>query len=104
MTFASSLKNVMQNSNKRKIELFTAGCAVCEPVVEMVKSMACNSCEVVIYDLTNKSETEVLQEKIKTYGIKALPASAVNGKLLSCCQNKGISAEELVNAALEKLN
>ena len=28
-------------SQKRKIEVFTAGCPVCEPVVEMVKSLAC---------------------------------------------------------------
>jgi hypothetical protein len=68
----------------------------------MVKAMACSSCEVTVYDLTNKSETEVIQEKVKTYGIKALPAIAVNGKLLSCCQNKGISAEELVNAGIGK--
>ncbi len=92
----------METQKKRKIELFTAGCSVCEPVVEMVKSMACSSCEVIVYDLTNPAETEVLQEKVKTYGIKALPAIAVNGKLLSCCQNKGISAEELVNAGIGK--
>ncbi len=92
----------METQNKRKIELFTAGCSVCEPVVEMVKAMGCSSCEVTVYDLTNKSETEVIQEKVKTYGIKALPAIAVNGSLLSCCQNKGISAEELVNAGIGK--
>ncbi len=92
----------METLNKRKIELFTAGCPVCEPVVEMVKSMACSSCEVIIYDLTNPAETELLQEKVKTYGIKALPAIAVNGKLLSCCQNKGISVDELKNAGIGK--
>ncbi len=90
----------METLNKRKIEIFTAGCTVCEPVVEMVKSMACSSCEVIVYDLTNPAETEVLQEKVKTYGIKALPAIAVNGKLLSCCQNKGISADVLKSAGI----
>ncbi|MBN9349312.1 MAG: hypothetical protein J0H55_01390 [Chitinophagaceae bacterium] len=90
----------METLNKRKVELFTAGCAVCESVVEMVKAMACSSCEVVVYDLTNTGETELLQEKVKSYGIKVLPAIAVNGKLLSCCQNKGVSAEELRNAGL----
>jgi glutaredoxin len=88
----------METLNKRKIEFFTAACPVCEPVVEMVKAMACSSCEVVVYDLTNTAETELLQKKIKSYGIKALPAIAINGKLLSCCQNKGFSAEELRNA------
>ncbi len=92
--------NVMETLNKRKIELFTAGCTVCEPVVEMVKGMSCSDCDVVIYNLSNPCETKECIEKVKTYGIKALPAIAVNGKLLSCCQNKGISAEELRNAGL----
>lgn len=90
----------MQNSNKRKIELFTAGCAVCEPVVEMINSMACSSCEVVIYNLSQPCDTNECLEKVKTYGIKSLPAIAVNGKLLSCCQGKGISVEELKNAGI----
>lgn len=88
----------MENQKKRKIEVFTAGCSVCEPVVETVKSMACSSCDVVVYNLseTNKEATE----KVKTYGIKALPAVAVNGKLLSCCQNKGVSEAELRSAGI----
>jgi uncharacterized Fe-S center protein len=90
----------METQTKRKIELFTAGCTVCEPVVEMVKSMACSDCDVVIYDISKPCDTKECLEKVKTYGIKALPAIAVNGKLLSCCQNKGISAEELRNAGL----
>ena len=95
-------KDAMQNLMKRKIELFIVGCAVGEPVVEIVKSMACSSCEVVIYNLSEPCETKVCLEKVKTYGIKALPAIAVDGKLLSCCQNKGISAEELENAGIGK--
>ncbi len=92
----------METLNKRKIELFTAGCSVCEPVVEMVKAMACPSCEVVIYNLSQPCDTKECLEKVKSYGIKALPAIAVDGKLLSCCQNKGISADELVNAGIGK--
>ena len=85
----------MENLTKRKIELFTAGCAVCEPVIEMVKAMACSSCEVVIYNIAQPCDTKECLEKVKAYGIKALPAIAVDGKLLSCCQNKGISVDEL---------
>lgn len=77
----------MQSLNKRKIEVFTASRAVCEPVVEMVKSMACNSCEVVIYNLSQPCDTKECLDKVNTYVIKALPAIAVNGKLLSCCLN-----------------
>ncbi len=64
--------------------------------------MVCTSCEVVIYDLSKPCDTKECLEKVKNYCIKALPAIAVNGKLLSCCQNKGISAEELVRAGIGK--
>lgn len=90
----------MENQMKRKIELFTAGCSVCESVIETVKSMACSSCEVVIYNLSQLCDTKECLEKVKAYGIKALPAIAVNGKLLNCCENKGISLEELKNAGI----
>lgn len=90
----------MQNQNKRKIEVFTAGCSVCEPMVEMVKSMACSSCEVIIYNLSQPCDTKECLEKLQEYGIKALPAIAVNGSLLSCCQNKEISMEALKNAGI----
>lgn len=73
---------------------------MCQPTVDLVKSMACTSCEVIVYDLSNPCETKVCQEKVITYGIKRLPAIAVNGKLLGCCENKEISAEELVNAGI----
>lgn len=36
---------------KRQIEVFTAGCFVCEEVVSQIKELACPNCEVVIYDL-----------------------------------------------------
>jgi len=90
----------METQIKRKIELFTAGCTVCEPVVEMVKSMACSSCEVIIYNLAEPCDTKECLEKVKSYGIKALPAIAVNGELLRCCQNKAISVDELKNAGI----
>ncbi len=90
----------MENQKKRKIELFTAGCSVCEPVVETVKSMACSDCEVVVYNLSETSASNEGTDKVKSYGIKALPAVAVNGKLLSCCQNKGVSEAELKSAGI----
>ncbi len=90
----------METQTKRKIEVFTAGCSVCSPVVDMVKSMACSDCEVIVYNLAEPCESKECIDKAKTYGIKALPAVAVNGKLLSCCQNKGVSETELRNAGI----
>lgn len=90
----------METSNKRRIEVFTAGCPVCEPVVAMVKAMACSSCEVIVYNVAQPCDTKECLEKLTTYGIKALPAVAVDGKLLACCQNKGVSEAELRNAGI----
>ena len=35
------------NTKKRKIEIFSAGCAACEDTIELVNKIACPSCEVV---------------------------------------------------------
>ena len=90
----------METQTKRKIEVFTAGCSVCSPVVDMVKSMACSDCEVVVYNLAEPCESKECIDKAKAYGIKALPAVVVNGTLLSCCQNKGVSEAELRSAGI----
>lgn len=86
--------------NKRVIEVFTAGCSVCQPTVDMVKGMACASCEVIVYDLSKPCDTKECLDKVKQYGIKSLPAVAVNGVLLECCQNKGVSVDQLTKAGL----
>ncbi len=90
----------MEKKSKRKIEVFTAGCPVCEPVVEMVKSLTCSDCDVTVYDLQQSSDNKVGIDLTKAYGIKALPSVAVNGKLFSCCQSNGITGKALRNAGI----
>ncbi|WP_159518590.1 thioredoxin family protein [Sunxiuqinia indica] len=85
---------------KRTVEIFTAGCPVCEPVVKTVKEMVCGSCEVNVYNLVEQCDDKVCVDKMKEYNITSLPAVAVNGKLLSCCQNRGVSKEELAKAGI----
>lgn len=87
---------------KRQIEVFTAGCPVCEPVVKTVNEMACDFCEVTIYNLVEQCDSKICIDKMKEYNITSLPAVAVNGKLLSCCQNKGVNKEELTAAGIGK--
>ena len=36
---------------KRQVEVFTAGCPVCEPAVQLVKELACPDCEVTVHEL-----------------------------------------------------
>jgi glutaredoxin len=85
---------------KRKIEIFTAGCYVCDGVVKEIKELACPNCEVIVYDLNKKCETNECENKAKQYGIKSVPAVAINGKLVDCCTNKGVDFEALKRAGL----
>jgi protein-disulfide isomerase len=71
---------------KRLVEVFTSGCYLCEDVVKQVKDLACDKCEVVVYECETKA---------KHYGVKSVPAVAINGKLVDCCKNNEIDIESL---------
>lgn len=85
---------------KRKVEVFTAGCPVCEDAVKTVKSLACPSCEVVVYDLNKGCETDECRRKAKAYGVERVPAVAVDGKLVDCCRTAPVSVEALRAAGI----
>jgi hypothetical protein len=65
------------------VEVFTAGCAVCEPVVEMVKRIACPSCEVVIHHLKDDPKAAA---RARQAGVHRLPMVLVDGKPAECCR------------------
>ena len=69
----------------RKIEVFSAGCAVCENTIALINRIACPSCEVEILDM-HQSE---VAKKAKRYGIRSVPAVVVDGKLANCCAGRG---------------
>jgi alkyl hydroperoxide reductase subunit AhpF len=83
-------------SAKRIVEVFTAGCPVCQGVVEMVNEMACPNCDVTIYNL-NRNEGI---DEAKAYGVTALPSVAVNGELLACCKRGAIRKQDLKAAGV----
>ncbi|MEQ9438433.1 MAG: thioredoxin family protein [Cyclobacteriaceae bacterium] len=85
---------------KRQVEIFTANCPVCDPMVKTVKDLACAQCDIIIYDLVKQCDDKTCLSKLEEYQIKRVPAIAVNGKLLNCCQDQGISQEELMKAGV----
>lgn len=87
----------MENQ-KRSIEVFTAGCPVCEPVVQLVNDMACSECEVTVYNLSDPCESKICHSKVDEYEIKALPAVVVNGVLLS--SGAGMSRASFADAGI----
>lgn len=85
---------------KRLVEVFTAGCYVCDGVVKQIKDLACSNCEVVVYDLNKKCDTNECEDKAKAYGVTSVPAVAINGKLVDCCKNNGVDINALKAAGL----
>jgi hypothetical protein len=89
---------------KRQVEVFTAGCPVCEPAVQLVKELACPDCEVTVHDLRQTGEAFTggasAAERAARYGIKVVPAVVVNGSLVSCCQTSGPNRDELSQAGI----
>ncbi len=81
---------------KRKIEIFSAGCSVCNEAVQMVNSIACSSCDVQVLDMRQAD----VAARAKEYGIKSVPAVVIDGKLSECCTNRGINAETLKAAGV----
>ena len=83
-------------SAKRNIEVFSAGCPACEPTVELVKRLACPSCEVSVLDMNQPQ----VAERAKQLGVERVPAVAVDGQLAGCCRTGGPSEEALREAGL----
>lgn len=90
----------MVGTSKRRVEVFTSGCMVCEETVRLVNSMACPSCEVHVYDLREGCATNECRDKARQYGVTAVPAVAVNGVLLDCCRRSPIDADALRAAGI----
>ena len=92
---------------KRQVEVFTAGCPVCDPVVQLVKEMACPDCEVIVHDLRRPRESAFTDrpgptagERAARYGVTTVPVVVVDGTVASCCQNRGPNREDLAAAGI----
>ncbi len=84
----------------RKVEVFAAGCPVCDPIVKLVQDLACPNCEVTIYDLREGCATNECRDKAKSYEISRIPAVVVDGQLAECCKNIEITREGLIAAGI----
>lgn len=80
----------------RKIEVFTAGCAVCDEIVALVKRTACPSCEVEILDMRQPD----VARKAKHYKLRSVPAVVIDGVVADCCANRGPDEATLRAAGL----
>jgi protein-disulfide isomerase len=70
-------------TKKRKVEVFTAGCPLCDETVQLVKKLTCPSCDVTVYDLKKEG-----MDKAKEYGVSSVPTVVVDGKIAECCSRR----------------
>lgn len=80
----------------RKIEVFSAGCPVCQETIAMVNQVTCPSCEVTVLDMKDP----VIAARAMELGIKSVPAVAIDGILAACCAGRGPDEATLRAAGL----
>ena len=81
-------------ADTRTVEIFSAGCPICDDVIQMVKEMACASCDIEVLDVNNES----VARRAADLDIRSVPAVAVNGALAACCTDRGVD-EAMLRAA-----
>jgi len=82
--------------NKRKIEIFSAGCELCQNAIAMIQRIACNSCDIKILDMSEP----VIASRSRELGVSSVPAVAINGQLAGCCSGGGPDEETLRSLGL----
>jgi glutaredoxin len=83
-------------SNKRKIEVFSAGCPACQETIDLVNQVACPSCEVSILDMNDAG----VATRAKQLGIRSVPGVVIDGQLADCCAGRGADEATLRQAGL----
>ena len=78
-------------SEKRKIEIFSAGCPACDQAVDLVQRLACPSCEVSVLSMRDAQ----VAARAAQLGIRSVPAVVVDGKLADCCSGRGPDEDSL---------
>jgi glutaredoxin len=60
-----------------RIEVFTAGCPLCQEAVSIVEVGKCGGCSLEVYDVADPR----VQEKVRRYGVRAVPTIIIDGKI-----------------------
>jgi DNA-binding transcriptional MerR regulator len=84
---------------KKHVELFTAGCQVCEPAVELVQRVACPHCDVTIHNVRDDPKAA---SRAKAAHVARLPMVLVDGKPLECCHIGPVTEAALRAAGVGK--
>ena len=64
---------------KNDIELFVAGCALCEEAVNKIELGKCAGCRMTVHDIRKKDKTTA--RLAKRYNITAVPTIVINSRI-----------------------
>lgn len=83
-------------TQRRKVEIFSAGCPACEQTIEMVNGIACPSCEVHVLDMNDPA----VAERARDLGIRSVPAVVIDDRIADCCAGRGPDESTLKAAGI----
>jgi len=86
----------MTATEKKRVEVFSAGCPACDQTIALVNQLACPSCEVEVLDMHQPD----VAARASSYGILSVPSVAIDGKLAGCCSGLGPEKSALQAAGL----
>lgn len=72
-------------AQRKKIEIFSAGCPACAETVELVERIAGSDHDVEILDMHQAD----VAARAKRHGIRSLPGVMVDGQPAGCCAERG---------------
>lgn len=82
----------MMATRTRKVEVFTAGCPICEPAVELVRRIAGSDDDVTIHDVNSDPQAAA---RARAANVTRLPTVLVDGRPAGCCQMGPVTEADL---------
>ena len=76
---------------KRTVEVFTAGCGLCDDALQRVRALVCESCDLQVHDLNTSAGIA----RARQHGVVRAPSVVINGQLAGCCDQGGIDESVL---------
>jgi hypothetical protein len=80
----------------RRVEIFSAGCGVCEEAIALVKGLTCLACEGIVLPMSEPA----VAARARALGVRSPPAIAVDGRLAGCCAGRGVDTAALQAAGV----
>jgi hypothetical protein len=90
-TQSSTRKEKLVMATKHKVEVFSAGCSVCDEALSLVKNLVCHECEVTVLDMKDTN----VAKRAKSLGVRSVPAVVIDGALANCCVGGTVNEQAL---------